>query len=448
MSSPPFRFAGGLMANTADTAFTGSMLVTKTAPCCAETVSRSDASASRRAKLAELETKFHCSIIGTCLSTTELRKLVPRFADVDRDRATDLEIHHEAVQLAFDAGAGAKAIHKALDERYDATIKRLQRVKEPQALQAFWAESLASGDVPGAYWALMTHPVITMELRKLAFGDVHMLSHLVGAANRADIRRLQQLEQENAALTEKFDRQQDRLQEVIAERESLSQQLLVQTIHQSVAAGQDGDVRLVEMAGRVELLRTELETKEQALAHHTQRRESAETELQSKKVAMGVLQEQLNNSLALVDSLQAELHAVEGELAANFEPTDPEAVHHSLLAMRRIVYVGGRPRSNQTIKALVEAAGGELVVHDGGIEDRKGLLAAALPRADMVVFPVDCIDHDSMSNLKRICDKHQVPFHPVRTASAASFAALVTRLSLPSATPRAESLSRFCLKHG
>jgi hypothetical protein len=35
-----------------------------------------------------------------------------------------------------------------------------------------------------------------------------MLSHLVGAANRADIRRLRELESENVALQDKVARQQ------------------------------------------------------------------------------------------------------------------------------------------------------------------------------------------------------------------------------------------------
>src|SRR5215468_4402580 len=39
-----------------------------------------------------------------------------------------------------------------------------------------------------------------------AFGDVHMLSHMVGAANRADIRRLCRLEEENAALSASLSR--------------------------------------------------------------------------------------------------------------------------------------------------------------------------------------------------------------------------------------------------
>ena len=56
-----------------------------------------------RIRLSELDSQLHCSIIGTCLSTAELRKLM--LADGARTGATDLEIHHEAVRLAgSDAG--------------------------------------------------------------------------------------------------------------------------------------------------------------------------------------------------------------------------------------------------------------------------------------------------------------------------------------------------------
>ncbi len=120
-----------------------------------------------------------------------------------------------------------------------------------------------------------------------------------------------------------------------------------------------------------------------------------------------------------------------------------------LLRDRRIVYVGGRPSSNATLKLLVESAGGHLTVHDGGVEDRKGLLAAALPRADMVIFPVDCIDHDSAATLKRVCTRHQVPYYPVRTASVATFVALIGRLkSNTSGGTSTPPPSRFCLRHG
>ena len=52
-----------------------------------------------------------------------------------------------------------------------------------------------------------------------------MLSHLVGAANRADIRRLRQLEQENAALLAKTERQQRQLRDGFAARDQAIRRL-------------------------------------------------------------------------------------------------------------------------------------------------------------------------------------------------------------------------------
>ena len=81
------------------------------------------------------------------------------------------------------------------------------------------------------------------------------------------------------------------------------------------------------------------------------------------------------------------------------------------------------------------------------------LAAAALPGADLVVFPVDCIDHDSMNMLKRVCERHQVDYHPLRTASVASFIDLIARLQTDrsasqSAPVSARPPSAFCLRHG
>jgi hypothetical protein len=158
------------------------------------------ARARQRTRLAELDAHLHCSIIGTCLSTHELRKLVPKYTALDAQRASDLDIHHAAVELAIEGGAGGKALQKALDARYAVAVRRFAAAREADAVFALWKEALANGDIPPAYWALMTHPATTMEVRQSAFGELHMLSHLVGAANRADLRRLVALEAENAEL--------------------------------------------------------------------------------------------------------------------------------------------------------------------------------------------------------------------------------------------------------
>ena len=43
-------------------------------------------------------------------------------------------------------------------------------------------EALEHGEIAGPYWALLTHPVTDNRLVQQVFGDVHMLSHQVGAA--------------------------------------------------------------------------------------------------------------------------------------------------------------------------------------------------------------------------------------------------------------------------
>lgn len=414
MVSPPFQLASSAVA----------------ARCCAPGTPhpQQPAPVQRRARLADLDPNYHCSIVGTCLGTASLRKLVVRCLP-ELAPASDVDIHHEAVHLATAGGAGAKALHKALDEAHAVAIRRFAGL-DAAALAQAWQQALALGEVPGAYWALLTHAQTTPELRKRAFGDVHMLSHLVGAANRADIRRLQALTQRNAELGEQVERQQRRLQELAQERQALAARLAAQELAPARCSASAPDV-----AG----LQAELAARDQALAHQVGRREAAESQMLAERQAREALQQRVGTALELVDALQAELQAMEEQLAVQLEPVAPS------LRLRgcRIVYVGGRPGSNRSIRAMVQAAGGELVLHDGGIEDRKGLLAAALPRADFAVFPVDCVDHDSMATVKRLCERHQIPFHPVRSASAASFAALLARLS-----DAQRPGPHRCLRHG
>ncbi|EUC18938.1 UNVERIFIED_ORG: uncharacterized protein DUF2325 [Burkholderia sp. CF145] len=414
-------------------------------PCCAPSKAQL-ADLKRRTRLAELDAHLHCSIIGTCLSTHELRKLVPKFTDLDRQRATDLEIHHTAVELAIEGGAGGKALQKALDERYAGALRLFDKAKDPDAVLALWKEALKSGDIPPAYWALMTHPQTTMSVRQSAFGDLHMLSHLVGAANRADIRRLVALEEDNATLRTKIDRQQSRLQEMSLQRDAAAQELETRAAHAKAQdAGTDDALR-----AEVHLLREALTARDERLALHTNRREAAEQRVAAEQESARALRARLDEMDALVKTLQAEASALERTLQAT-AGDDPSGRSASLaiLERMRIVYVGGRPGSNAAIRRIVESAGGEMTVHDGGIEDRKGLLAAALPGADIVVFPVDCIDHDSMNMLKRVCERGHIAWYPLRTASVASFVELIGRLNADAQTnTQSGGAPRFCLRHG
>jgi hypothetical protein len=117
------------------------------------------------------------------------------------------------------------------------------------ALRELWAAAVRRGDIPGAYWAVLSHPAATDALMRQAFGDVHMLSHMVGAANRADIRRLRQLEEDNAALAAKLERQQRQLRDGFTVRddkihllnEALSRALAQSPAHSPGTAGHESD---------------------------------------------------------------------------------------------------------------------------------------------------------------------------------------------------------------
>ncbi|WP_168790307.1 DUF2325 domain-containing protein [Paraburkholderia aromaticivorans] len=450
MHTPPFRLAQPTRLKLSGDELAGTGMHAADACCAPANVSFTNT--KRRARLAELDSHLHCSIIGTCLSTHELRKLVPKFKGLDRRDASDLEIHHSAVELAIEGGAAAKALHKLLDEHYAGAIRRFDQAADDVDLLKLWDEALKSGDIPPAYWALMTHPFATMPVRQKAFGELHMLSHLVGAANRADIRRLVALEEENAALKEKIERQQSRLQELSLQRDAsiaaLDEQIAQLTAHSTRQIPADA----AGLEAEAQWLRDKLADADQRVALHTSRREAAEQRALQEQDAALALRRSHDQTLTLLKLVQSECDALERATVDAADAASGAGTRRASLDSvqgKRVVYVGGRPGSNAALKRLVEAVGGELIVHDGGVEDRKGLLAAALPGADLVVFPVDCIDHDSTNTLKRVCERHQIGYHPLRTASVASFVELMARLhpenlaQLGNPPP-----SAFCLRHG
>src|ERR1700676_1670390 len=136
-------------------------------------------SSKRRTQIWELHQSLHCSIIGTCLSSGELRRLLVRLEVQGAESADDHDLHVLGVLLAGRSKAGAKQLQKALDRRHQAFLNQFAKAKDAAALSALWEDALARGDIPGAYWALLTHPAATDAMVKDVFGKVHMLSHLV-----------------------------------------------------------------------------------------------------------------------------------------------------------------------------------------------------------------------------------------------------------------------------
>jgi hypothetical protein len=67
-------------------------------------------------------------------------------------------LHASGVVIAGKRHEGAKLLHKTLDRRHRVAITQFDKAKTVEEVRATWKEAAQRGDIPGAYWAALTHP--------------------------------------------------------------------------------------------------------------------------------------------------------------------------------------------------------------------------------------------------------------------------------------------------
>jgi hypothetical protein len=122
------------------------------------------------------------------------------------------------------------------------------------------------------------------------------------------------------------------------------------------------------------------------------------------------------------DALRREMESLEDHIAGLLEPATRDGETALELSAQTMLYVGGRPNQIPQLKSLVERTGARFLHHDGGIEHSSSLLPGLISRADVLLFPIDCISHDAVATLKRLCRQLEKPYLPLRTASLATLA--------------------------
>ncbi|HEX2890725.1 hypothetical protein, partial [Vineibacter terrae] len=335
---------------------------------------------TRRTKIWELSKHLHCSIVGTCLSAAELRQILVR-AGVACDGKTDHELHGQGVLLAGQRDGAGKLLHKALDRRHRLAISQLEKARTEDEVRGLWRDAVKRGDIPGAYWAALTHPATTEALVREIFGEVHMLSHLVGAANRADIRRLSALEAQNAELQAKLRRQQEQLREGITARDAKLRELSA-LLARRIADGARSDAVADGSAGDDPALERVVRDLERRLTSEAGRRDAVEKRLQRMADTLRCEQEQRAAAERREAALRDELKAVDARLASSVAAADEATDVPAGLDGLSLLYIGGRPSQLSHLRAVGERFGARVLHHDGGVEDRSGLLAGLVSRAD------------------------------------------------------------------
>jgi hypothetical protein len=385
---------------------------------------------SGRRRLWDFDTHLHCSIIGTCLSTAELRQIFVKLGRTEATTASEHDLHASGVLLAHQRQQGGKLLHKALDRRHRIWINQFAKAKTAEEVRALWQQAVRRGEIPGAYWATLTHPATTEPLLRDVFAEVHMLSHLVGAANRADIRRLRLLEEAKAELEAKVERQQRQLCSAVVSRDAtireLCRTLEMQIGHEGSGAEFSSETQsrvLDDLAGD---LKRRLATAEarcerlERLLEVCRADPAAERRVHTQIVKR---ERELRKELAEVDTTLREIVEITAE------PQPPRLSNLTLL------YVGGRQAQIGHLREFAERSGAVFLHHDGGVEERGGVLQGLASRADAVLFPVDYVSHAAMLLVKRICQQSGKPILPLRSAGLTSLCAALNRLAISCSFP-------------
>jgi hypothetical protein len=361
---------------------------------------------------------LHCSIVGTCLSAAELRQFFAKVGEADAKDTSDNILHANGVRAAGSHGFLGKSLNKTLDKRHEATLRRFAKATSAAQVKELWLEAFEQGNIPGGYWALLTHPAADRPLIEEAFGQVHMLSHMVGSSNRMDITRLRALERRLGERDEKILRQEARLAENSRDRAALLRK--VENLEAEVRRRQIAEQTTAKVASNADSNSTLLRQLN-AEKNHSDRLAVRVADLESEAKKAHAFAAALNKQN---EQLQREIRALEVELRT--DKTDERAAEvGKALDGLTVLYVGGRPSLVEHLRAVVTRRGGILLWHDGGIEENISTLPGLISQADAAFFPIDCISHTAVGQIKKSCRDGQKRFIPLRTASVASFIAAV-----------------------
>ena len=392
--------------------------------------------ASRRKNIWELSSHHHCSVVGTCLTIGQARILGKKIgAKCPNPEDLDATIHSILVRESVTKNQVSTLLNKALNKKYESSVRVFSKCSTPREIRDLWKDAFDVGNIPGPYWAALSHPIIDYETAVKIYSDVHMLSHLVGSSNRADIARLSELEidlanalDKNRALVTQNNRKINQLRDEIKNHQQTIRDLERKNSNYRARLFADTQSQYIEeineefsqgvlLSGEnyTALIGERGSEKSKVTAHNLrllddiERLNGEKYDLRSK---LQTAQHKLEGSLA---ELQSANSFIQSFIAKSDAPTK-----RCDLSGKCVLYIGGRAGNICRMCNLVGKMNGRLIHHDGGKEDSLATLKGAISSADAVIFPTDCVSHSSALEAKKLCKKMIKPILPIRSSSLSS----------------------------
>lgn len=383
-----------------------------------------------RRRIWQIDAGMHCSVLGTCLTLNDLHLLARRARYRIDPGTTAYKLHSCFVDMMVYPNDLSKQVDKELERRYRKAAETIRGARTEQEIEARWKEVAAQGHVAGAYWGAMSHPLCSHDLEWKLFGEIHMLSHLVGASRRADLARVHELEGTCATLDARLAHLKHDHRTSLKERKLLEDEVITRRRESDLS-----ERRLATAQRRIEELESQTLTRtlearvaelERQLRDADERRRTTETALYESRSLIEDLREDAARTAEQMRELAAENEALEAELTASvvcpFAGGAVSVDDDRALFGKRVLCVGGRVGLVPHYRAVVERRGGEFVHHDGGLEDSMDAVTRALSTVDAVVCPVDYVSHAACLKVKRACKNLGVRFLPLRSSGLSSFA--------------------------
>lgn len=363
------------------------------------------ASAGHRRRLWELPPRALEMVLGMALPHEALRRVARRVLRAE-PKAQGHELHAGLVTECRRRGPLAEALQAELERQHAATQRQAAEAGSAEALARWWQGQAGRGELPGALWAVLSHPRCTDALQQQVLGEVQMLQFQAGQAARVELARFEALIDENAVLARALAAAQQRCTQLAAEHARMHAACLAEnaTLRGRVAA----------LEGQVEALRAQAAAAGTSTAgQQAARIEALERALQKARAPMKAPATGLATAPAPAHTALQRVQVPGAPGSA--ETADAERG----LDQRNVLCVGGRTAIVPVYRRLVEARGGRFLHHDGGEEDKLGALDATLAAADLVICQAGCVSHNAYWRVKDHCKRTGKRCVFVETPSAA-----------------------------
>ena len=378
---------------------------------------------TRRRRLWELPSKYHCPVVGVCFDVAELRRMINKYLKYPPE-TTDYMWHTIAVGVCDTRCPLSEQFGRVLDRRYAQTIRKLAACKATDDLRAAWREIAKQGiEIPAGLWAACTHPLCTEELEQEIHSDIHMIQHQVGAGVRIDLKAMKALRDENEQL--RIEQEALRKRYELQRAESL---LALQELAQRVAALQaelsarDAAARRVQLElDRLVAALPDLREREQLLM----RLQDTESRLSAAREREQELEREVVRLRDFAAYAEETIEALNQDaLAGDGDESLVPSFRDSLVG-KSVLCVGGRSGSINSYRDLIEQHGGRFMHHDGGREESLHRIEGALAAADIVICQVGCISHNAYWRVKEMCKRTGKPCMFVKSNGVSSLGRLI-----------------------